>query len=162
MSLKALRNHWKLPEATESFKNPYRIIRYCTWNNAVGLYMRKGDFFLDLASRTIHGCFLHHRFIHTTFGLFETATVTQCPPLFLWWTNNVSSSYSIHFSLAWSGQTVWPPGGHAKSKCWFELRKNYFKRDSNSSHSACQASMLAIEPCLLGGLGLIRACGAWT
>jgi len=32
--------------------------------------------------------------------------------------------------------------------------KKWIKMDSNSSPSACQASILAIEPCLLGELGL--------
>ena len=60
--------------------------------------------------------------------LFEKTTVTQCPLFFLVVVKPYDHTYFNEWSTKNHGQTVrWtecPPGGVAKSKCWFQLWKS--------------------------------------
>ena len=101
----------------------------------------------------IHGCFLHFLIVHPTFfphGLTTSRIVhpPDCPP------HKLSTGF-VDVGRWW--QTVRPPGGPCKAKCWFQLLKKCLQRESNPSSPVYRVSMLTIRPWRIGWVGLIRA-----
>ena len=76
-------------------------------------------------------CKIQFMVVFSTFGLttqcFNLVARTTVPlcyrfvEVWWWWTNSLSTSYWIWWTFRLI--TVYPPGGDAKSKCWFKLCK---------------------------------------